>query len=126
MTYNWKDKTILIAEDEEDNLELLCAILDETKANILKAVNGIEVIEYFIDRQKIDLILMDLKMSEMDGLIATKKLREMNIDIPIVAQTAYALSGDKEKALMAGCSAYIPKPIDSIKLLEIIAEFLDK
>jgi len=124
MMYDWKSKTILIAEDEEDNLELLDAILEITNAKIVKALNGKEVVHTFKNIGNIDLILMDIKMPEMDGLKATKEIREIDKKIPIIAQTAYALTGDKEKALAAGCTSYIPKPIDGDRLLKMISEYL--
>ena len=123
MDYNWKDKVVLIVEDEEDNYELLCAILEETNVKILKAHNGLEAIQLFNNNFQIDLILMDIKMPEMDGFEATKEIRKTDKNIPIVAQTAYALSGDKERAIKAGCSSYISKPIDSSRLFEIISEY---
>ena len=125
MSFNWQNKSVLIVEDEEDNFELLCAILDETGIEILKATNGIEAVEQFNNSETLDLILMDIKMPELDGLDATKEIRKKDKKIPIIAQTAYALSGDKERALEAGCSSYIPKPIDGVQLLHIMSHYLD-
>ncbi|HKJ78664.1 MAG TPA: response regulator, partial [Prolixibacteraceae bacterium] len=71
----------------------------------------------------LDLILMDLKMPKLDGINATKKIREFNKKIPIIAQTAYALAGDKEKALDAGCNDYISKPINKEELIGKIGNF---
>ena len=74
----------------------------------------------------IDLILMDIKMPELSGYDATKKIREFNKDIIIIAQTAYSLTGDKEKAIEAGCNEYITKPIDKKELMEKIEVLFKK
>jgi CheY-like chemotaxis protein len=95
---------------------------DEVK-NIVTAVNGLEAIEACKTNSAINLILMDVKMPVMDGIEATKKIREFNTDVVIIAQTAYALEGDKEKALDAGCNDYISKPIKQDKLFELIQKY---
>jgi two-component system, cell cycle response regulator DivK len=124
--YNWKGKTILIVEDEADNSELLYAIMEDTQANLLQAYNGVEALGFFNSGQHIDLVLMDIKMPEMNGLEATMEIRKKHKDVPIIAQTAYALSGDKENALQAGCTSYIAKPIDGEKLLIMIDGFVGR
>ena len=120
---DFSGKTILVAEDDLANLKFFESILGKTKANILWALNGIEAIEAF-QQNKVDLILMDLKMPDMDGYTATKKLKEMDIKIPIIAQTAYAMIGDKEKAMKFGFDAYITKPINRNELYSILEDLL--
>jgi two-component system, cell cycle response regulator DivK len=122
--YNWDCKKILIAEDEETNFLFIEAILEDTKAILLWAKSGTEVIHLFKENNDIDLILMDIKMPEMDGLTATKKIREMNSHVPIIAQTAYAMSEDKNKCLKAGCNDYLTKPINHRLLLSTIDKYL--
>jgi hypothetical protein len=122
--YNWDCKKILIAEDEETNFLFIEAILEDTKAILLWAKSGTEVIHLFKENKDIDLILMDIKMPEMDGLTATKKIREMNLHVPIIAQTAYAMSEDKNKCLKAGCNDYLTKPINHRLLLSTIDKYL--
>ena len=72
----------------------------------------------------IDLVLMDVKMPEMDGYEATRQIRQFDSKVVIIAQTAYSLTGDKEKALAAGCNGYIPKPLNIARLKELIQKHL--
>ena len=122
--FTWEFKKILIAEDEETNYLFIEAILEDTKATLIWAKNGVEAVEKF--NEDIDLILMDIKMPEMDGLTAAKKIREKSISVPIIAQTAYAMSEDKNKCLNAGCNDYLTKPINHKLLLTTIDKFLSK
>jgi len=122
--YNFKGKTLLIAEDEETNLLLIKIMLSGLNLNILQAFNGKEAIEIFKNNPTISLVLMDLKMPVLDGLTATQELKKLRPDIPVIAQTAYALSNDKEEVLAKGCDDYISKPIDKQILIETIAKYL--
>jgi len=122
--FTWEFKKILIAEDEETNYLFIEAILEDTKATLIWAKNGVEAVEKF--NEDIDLILMDIKMPEMDGLAAARKIREKSISVPIIAQTAYAMSEDKNKCLNAGCNDYLTKPINHKLLLTTIDKFLSK
>jgi two-component system, cell cycle response regulator DivK len=124
--YIWEFKKILIAEDEETNYLFVEAILEDTKAELIWAKNGLDALEKFNQINDIDLILMDIKMPEMDGLTATKKIRLVNTDIPIIAQTAYAMSEDKNKCLNAGCTDYLTKPINHRLLLATIDKYFSK
>lgn len=119
-----KQKTILIVEDVESSFDLLKIILKDKKFNILWAKNGKEAIELCEKNTQIDLILMDLNMPVMNGYEATKHIKSLNPKIPIIAQTAYAISGDREKALKIGCDDYISKPIKKDKLLTKINNLL--
>lgn len=103
---------ILIVEDEEFADTFLTELVRGISNKILHAKTGKEAVEITKYNPDIDLILMDIKMQDMNGLEATKKIREFNKEVAIIAQTAYALSGDKEIALKAGCDDYISKPID--------------
>ena len=124
--YAWEFKTILIAEDEETNFLFVEAILEDTKANLIWAKNGSEAVEKFNKQKSIDLILMDIKMPEMDGLTATRKIRQQSGSVPIIAQTAYAMSEDKAKCINAGCNDYLTKPINHKILLSTIDKFFAK
>lgn len=114
---------ILIAEDDEISVLLLQDYLDGHNFEIETAGNGYEVIEKFENSPDYDLILMDIKMPELNGLEATKEIRKLNKDVVIIAQTAFGLRGDKELALQAGCNDYISKPIDSNDLWGIIRKY---
>jgi CheY-like chemotaxis protein len=116
-------KTLLIAEDEESNFNLLKELLSSLKVNILRAKNGMEAVE--LCRTKIiDLILMDIKMPLMDGFMATRQIREFLPDIPIIAQTAYNTDEDKELAHASGCTSFISKPLNKDVVLSAIKGYL--
>lgn len=102
---------VLIAEDDEISLLLSLHSLSAVSNNILTAKNGHEALEITKSHSDIDLILMDIKMPEMNGLEATKEIRKFNEKVTIIAQTAYALLGDKEIAIEAGCNDYLTKPV---------------
>ena len=123
--FSWEFKTILIAEDEETNYLFIEAILEETKAKLIWAKNVLEAVQKFLE-QNVDLILIDIKMPEIDGLTATKQIRLKSDSVPIIAQTAYAMSEDKNKCLNAGCNDYLTKPINHKLLLSTINKFLSK
>ncbi len=120
-----KDKTILIAEDDYYNYLLLQKLLESTNANLLRANNGREAIDIF-SQNNVDFVLMDIKMPVMNGYEAVKIIRENNTRIPIVAQTAYAMTEERQLAIEAGCDYYITKPIKSGELYDIFKEILSK
>jgi CheY-like chemotaxis protein len=93
---------------------------------ILKARTGIEAVEICRANQDIDLILMDIRMPDMGGYEATRQIRLFNQEVVIIAQTAYGLTGDREKSMEAGCNDYISKPINKDKLLSLIQKYLKK
>ena len=113
---SWTDKKILVVDDEELNFELLNEILLETKAEISRAKNGKEAVD-LCKINNYDLVLMDVKMPIMDGFTATSLILENNPSQKIIAQTAYAMAGEKEKAIKIGCADFITKPIRSNILL---------
>jgi len=117
-------KNILVAEDDEANFLFIREVLAGKDYFIVRATNGREVIDTVKERPDIDLVLMDIKMPDLDGYKATKYIKEIRNDLPVIAQTAYAFTSDREKALAAGCDDYISKPIDSAKLLALIAKYL--
>ena len=123
-TYNFAGKKILIAEDEETNYFYLETVLKRTGAILFRARNGDEAVKVCKDQPTIDLVLMDIKMPELNGLDATRLMREFNASLPIIAQTAYALVGERNKCLSAGCNDYISKPINRESLLKMITSFI--
>lgn len=122
----WKGKTILIVDDNKDVLAYLNEIMVDCEAKIITAESGEDAIEICNWAEKIDLILMDIQMPVMDGYTATKEIMKIYPNIPIIAQTAHAMAGDDKKCIKAGCVGYISKPIDKIKLKQLISMFLDK
>ena len=121
---SWKDKTILLAEDEEINLFYLQTVLKPTGINIITAVNGLEAVEHCKKNNDISLVLMDIKMPEMDGITATRIIKVSRQNLPIIATTAYALSSDRERCLEAGCIDYLPKPIKRDQLMVMMNKYL--
>lgn len=117
---------ILICEDDAAASLYLSIILEEHAEKILKARSGEEAIELVRKHPDIDIVLMDIKMPDMGGYAATRKIREFNKEIIIIAQTAHAFSGESEKALDAGCNGYISKPVSEETLLKTIAELWNK
>lgn len=115
-------RTILVAEDVESNFLLLKAIIGKTY-NLLHAWNGKEAVELY-EKSQPDLILMDIKMPEMDGLEATRIIRLSSQEIPIIALTAFAFDDDRVKALGAGCNDYLTKPLSAVLLKQTIAKYL--
>ena len=117
-------KTILIAEDEENNYKLLAIILKKTNANIFWAKNGIEAIEICQQNPSVDLVLMDIKMPEMSGLEAFKKIKLFRNKIRIVAQTAFAFETEIKEFLDSGFDAYLTKPLKTNELINVLKKFL--
>jgi CheY-like chemotaxis protein len=118
-------KKVLVVEDVDFNRELVVQLLED-KYHVIEAVNGQEGVE-LAERERPDLILMDLSLPVMDGWEATRRLKA-NDDlrlIPIIALTAHAMAGDKEKALAAGCDDYLVKPLDEDELMARIAKYLE-
>lgn len=120
-----KENTILIAEDDDLSYQYLEVILKQKNIRLFRAKNGLEAIQLLKQNPDISLILMDIKMPEMDGLEATREIRKFNKKIPVIAQTAYALSGDKENSIQAGCTGYLTKPIQTTELFSILDNYLD-
>ncbi|MGC9375544.1 MAG: transporter substrate-binding domain-containing protein [Bacteroidales bacterium] len=121
---HWKGKTILIAEDEESNYKYLEWLLKNKGLNLLHAFDGKETVEIFKKRKDIDLILMDIKMPVLNGIEAIKLIKQLNPDIPIIAQTAYAMQEDKELILQSGCNNYLSKPIKTNELIDMLNQYL--
>jgi len=121
---NWEGKTFLVAEDEEDNFRYLEVALSLFNASLIWARDGKEAVEVFKKVKHIDLVLMDIKMPGMDGYEATRQIKKINKTVPVIAQTAYAMLGERELSLNAGCDEYISKPINYQDLLELIQQFV--
>lgn len=125
MSHNFEGKKVLVVEDDNTNYAYLHEILSQTSLDFLRAKDGLEALK-ITDSYNPDLIIMDIRLPFMNGLDVTKKIRESGIKTPVIAQTAYAMSEDKEKCLAAGCDDYISKPIHKELLLKKIAYHLHK
>ncbi len=122
--YDFKNLTILIAEDDDNSYTYLSQIFLNVNAQTIRAVNGKEAIEAINFHEKIDLILMDIQMPLVNGLEATTRIKEKHPHLPVIAQTAFALEGDRDRFIAAGCDDYITKPIDAQKILAKAAQFI--
>lgn len=118
---NQQNLKILIAEDDQISFQYMQMLLKPVECTILRAMTGKDVVRLYAEHaSSIDLILMDIKMPEMDGYTATQEIRKINSSVPIIAQTAYSLAGDMEKAIQSGCNYYLSKPLKRNDLLHII------
>jgi len=118
-------KRILVIEDNEANLCLTKLILRKSGYLVIEARTGAEGVKSAV-QEKPDLILMDIQLPDIDGLEATRRIRNSEVDgsVPIIALTSYALAGDREKSLAAGCTGYIEKPINPETFMAKIEEYL--
>lgn len=116
-------KTILVAEDEDSNYELVKIVLQK-RYRLLRAHNGIEAVNLNEDEHP-DLILMDIRMPEMNGLDATRIIKEINHETPVVALSAYAFEENIREAKMAGCDEFMAKPFRVENLVEMVRKYLD-
>jgi PAS domain S-box-containing protein len=121
-----KKLKVLVVEDDEISYSLLTKMLQKISYEVLHAITGVQAVEACRNNPDIDLVLMDIRMPKMDGNEASRQIRQFNKDVIIIAQTAYAFSGDREKAIEAGCNDYISKPINSTSLFELIKKHCNK
>ena len=122
-----KTHRVLVVEDEKDNMDLFCQILEFHGCQVLKATDGREAIN-MTQSEVPDLILMDLSLPALDGWEATRTIKAIPglSEIPIVALTAHAMVGDKERALEAGCDGYISKPIEVTRFFDQLLDYLQR
>jgi two-component system, cell cycle response regulator DivK len=120
-------KTALIIEDDDNNMELITIILEANGYQFIKAQTGKKGIDLAIEKLP-DFIILDIQLPDMNGLEVLKTIRASKADgsIPIIAMTSYAMSGDREALLAAGCNGYIEKPIDPEKVMGQILEVLEE
>jgi len=121
---NQSKKVILIAEDEINNFLLVREFLSASAYNVIRVENGLDAVNICKNRRDIDLILMDIKMPVMDGIEATRQIRIMKPEIPVIAVTAYAYDSDRKRLLESGFDEYIPKPLKKDSLLKMINQFV--
>ncbi len=124
MEYNFIGKTILIAEDEAVSRFLFEKALKKTSANLFFVKNGIEAVEMVRENTEIDLVLMDIRLPRMDGIEATAKIKEIDPEMPVIIQTAYATQSSHDEAIKCGCDDFITKPIQIETLLILLKKHL--
>jgi len=123
---SWEDRAILVIEDDYSSLQLMKEILEPTGAVLFLCETGEEGLKTFRENQGIDMILIDIKLPDMNGLELAREIRNLasGKKVTLIAQTAYAMYGDARKSLEAGCDDYISKPVDTRKLLAKISKYL--
>ena len=121
-----KDKVVLIADDDVRNIFSLTKALEQHKMTVLPAIDGKEALKVLAENPKVDVVLMDMMMPELDGYQTTTMIREMPAykNLPILAVTAKAMMGDREKCIAAGASDYISKPVDVDQLISLLRVWL--
>lgn len=122
--YNWRGKTIMIAEDEEINYMFMERILMSTNATLIRAANGKIAIDIINSNPEINLILMDIRMPDMNGIEATKAIKELRPEIPIIAQTCYENELDTEAIPGVKFDGFISKPANINVLFEMVDRLL--
>ncbi|MBN2213202.1 MAG: response regulator [Bacteroidales bacterium] len=122
---DWKDKTILLVEDEDSNFKVLKAMLNKTGLRVIRAEDGLSAVQFCTNgKYAFDLVLMDIKLPEMNGIEATKIIKEYNQSLPVIAQTAYAMINEEQEIMKAGFDDYMTKPIQVKILIEKLARYL--
>ncbi len=124
MILNLKNKTIIIAEDEDMNFILINKMLEQTKVSVIRANDGEQIVDLIKNNQDVDMILMDISMPKLNGYDATRNIRELGFKMPIIAQTALSLNYEKDKVIEAGCNDFIEKPILKENLFKIISKYI--
>jgi CheY-like chemotaxis protein len=117
---------ILIAEDDEISVKFLEIAVRVFSEKVLKASTGVETVQVCRSSPDIDFVLMDIQMPDMDGYEATRQIRQFNKEVIIIAQTAFSLAEDREKAIVAGCNDYISKPYGQALLIALMEKYLTK
>lgn len=120
----WKQKKILIVEDDDPSFTYLEEVLLDKEMKVIRAMNGFEAIEMCNKNPDLDVVLMDIQLPELDGYEATKQIKVFRESLPIIAQTANAMSDDKGKCLDAGCVEVVTKPVQMDELLSVLEKYL--
>lgn len=121
----WDNLRILVVEDEANNLEFLTRLLQQNGANTIAVRTGTEAIEQIKNDSLIKIVLMDIKLPDIDGFETTRQIKALRPNIPVIAQTAYALYEDRELCIKNGCDDYISKPLKKTVLFELINKYIN-
>ncbi|NOY49912.1 MAG: response regulator [Chlorobi bacterium] len=123
-SYDWSDKTILIVEDTDTSVMYYRAALKKTKVKLVYADNGQSAVDLIESGSSFDLILMDINMPVMNGIDATKKIKEFAPQVPIIIQTAYVLNDERIRSFDAGCDGFMAKPVKIQQLFATMESLL--
>ncbi|MCF8387692.1 MAG: response regulator [Bacteroidales bacterium] len=121
--FNFRNLSVLIVEDDKYSETLFITLVEEFTRKVFTATTGVDAVEVCRKNSDIDLVLMDINMPGMDGYEATRKIRKFNERVVIIAQTAHALTGDRERSIAAGCNDYITKPIKRLDLIKLLNNY---
>lgn len=124
--FDFSDKVVLVVEDNAISFKLIAAVLKQVKANVVHASNGRMAIEACSGDRHFDLVFMDMQMPEVDGLEATRKIKEMRPWLPVVATTASTYDENAEACREAGCDAFLTKPLQFRRMFELMQTFFDR
>ena len=124
--FDFSDKLVLVVEDNEISFKLIHAVLTQVKTNIVRASNGKEAIEACLAEKNYDLVLMDMQMPEVDGLEATRRIKQIRPELPIVATTANTYDENYIACREAGCDGFLTKPLQFRKMFELMQSLFDK
>lgn len=124
--FDFSDKVVLVVEDNEISYKLIHAVLTQVKTNVVRASNGKEAIEACTSGKHFDLVLMDMQMPEVDGLEATRFIKQIWPQLPIVATTANTYDENARACKEAGCDGFLTKPLQFRKMFEMMQSFFDQ
>ncbi len=124
--FDFTGKVVLVVEDNRISFKLISAVLSQVKVGIVHAADGRQAIELCGSKNHFDLVLMDMQMPEIDGLEATKKIKLIRPDLPIIATTANTFDEDELACRQAGCDAFLTKPLQFRKLFELMKSLFDR
>ena len=124
--FNFSDKMVLVVEDNPISFKLMHAVLKQVKTNVVHAVNGREAIKLCEADMHFDLVMMDMQMPEIDGKEATRRIKVIRPDLPIIATTANSYQDDAFACLEAGCDAFLTKPLQFQRMFELMQSFFDR
>ncbi len=119
-----KGKNVLVVEDVDSNFDLLKIILESLGMNVIRAIEGHRAIQICEETEQLDLVLMDIQLPGMNGYEATRLIKQIRPQLPVIAQTAFAMTNEKDACLEAGCDGYIAKPIKSQLLIPVLQQIL--
>lgn len=123
--FDFSKKIVLVVEDNQISFKLIDAVLKQVKANVVHASNGKKAIEACSSEAHFDLVLMDMQMPEVDGLEATRRIKQIRPDLPVVATTANIYAESALACQEAGCDGFLTKPLQFRKLFELMQSFFD-
>jgi len=124
--FDFSDKIVLVVEDNQISFKLIYAVLKQVKTNVVHALNGLKAIELCASGAHFDLVLMDMQMPEVDGLEATRRIKLIRPELPIVATTANTYDETASTCMEAGCDAFLTKPLQFRKLFEMMQSIFDR